>query len=159
MAIPLGALAAIAQHLLFGVTGLTALTDVAVDGSRDRRASPPSLFGAFTTLIAATLVYAACAEALDRIDEGEQPDALDAYRGIVPVLLPLAWATLRMTIVAGFLIVTVIGIPIAIVYLIRKAAHGAVDRDRGARRDLRPEAQRRAGARQRAARLRDRRRS
>ena len=31
MAIPLGALAAIAQHLLFGVTGLTALTDVAVE--------------------------------------------------------------------------------------------------------------------------------
>ena len=30
MAIPLGALAAIAQHLLFGVTGLASLTDVAV---------------------------------------------------------------------------------------------------------------------------------
>ena len=79
------------------------------------------LFGAFTTLIAATLVYAACAEALDRIDDGEQPDALDAYRGILPALLPLAWATLRLTVIAGLLIVTVIGIPVAVVYLIRKA--------------------------------------
>ena len=83
MAIPLGALAAIAQHLLFGVTGLTALTDVAVDDPVVG-AFAAVLFGAFTTLIAAMLVYAACAEALDRIDEGEQPDALDAYRGIVP---------------------------------------------------------------------------
>ena len=120
MAIPLGALAAIAQHLLFGVTGLTALTDVAVEDPVVG-AFAALLFGAFTTLIAATLVYAACAEALDRIDEGEQPDALDAYRGIVPALLPLAWAMLRMTIVAGLLVVTVIGIPFAIVYLIRKA--------------------------------------
>lgn len=78
-------------------------------------------FGLLSTLIAAMLVYAASAEALDRIDEGEQPDVLDAYRGILPVLLPLAWATLRMTIVAGLLVVTVIGIPIAVVYLIRKA--------------------------------------
>ena len=96
MAIPFGALAAIAQHFLFGVTGLTAVTEVA-DEDAVIGAFAALLFGAFTTLIAATLVYAACAEALDRIDEGEQPDALDAYRGIVPILRPLAWAMLRMT--------------------------------------------------------------
>jgi hypothetical protein len=119
MAIPLGALAAIAQHLLFGVTGLASLTDVASDDPVIG-ALAAVLFGAFTTLIAATLVYAACAEALDRMDEGEQPDALDAYRGIAPALLPLAWATLRVVIVTGLLVVTVIGIPFAVVYLIRK---------------------------------------
>ena len=120
MAIPLGALAAIAQSLLIEVTGLSALTDVAVDDPVVG-AFVALLFGAFTTLIAALLVYAASAEALDRIDEGEQPDALDAYRGTLPALIPLAWATLRMTIVAVLLIVTVIGIPVAVVYLIRKA--------------------------------------
>jgi hypothetical protein len=120
MAVPLGALAAIAQSLLMGVTGLSALADVAVDDPVIG-AFVAALFGAFTTLVAATLVYAACAEALDRIDEGEQPDALDAYRGILPALLPLAWATLRMTIVAVLLGITLIGIPIAIIYLIRKA--------------------------------------
>jgi len=119
MSIPLGALATIAQKLLFGVTGLSALTDVAVEDPVIG-AFAALLFGAFATLIAAMLVYAACAEALDRIDDGEQPDALDAYRGIVPALIPLAWATLRMTIVAGLLLVTVIGIPFAVVYLIRK---------------------------------------
>ena len=151
MAIPLGALAAIAQQFLFGVTGLIRRDGGCGRGSRGRQRSPPLLFGAFTTLISATLVYAACAEALDRIDEGGQPDALDAYRGIVPVLRPLAWAMMRMTVVAGLLVVTLIGIPIAIVYLIRKADHAAVDRDRGARRHLRPETQRRPGARPRAA--------
>ena len=99
MAIPLGALAAIAQSLLSGVTGFSALTDVAVEDPVIG-AFAAVLFDAFTTLIVATLVYAACAEAVDRMDEGEQPDALDAYRGILPALLPLAWATLRMTIVA-----------------------------------------------------------
>lgn len=119
MAIPLGALATIAQSLLFDVTGLSALTDVAVSDPVIG-AFAALLFGAIATLIAATLVYGACAEALDRIDGGEQPDALDAYRGIVPALIPLAWATLRMTIVAGVLLITVIGIPFAVVYLIRK---------------------------------------
>jgi hypothetical protein len=119
MAIPLGALAALAQNLLSGVTGLSALPDVAVEDPVVG-AVVALLFGALTTLIAAVLVYAACAEALDRIDEGEQPDVLDAYRGIVPALLPLAWATLRMAIVAGLLVVAVIGIPFAVVYLIRK---------------------------------------
>jgi hypothetical protein len=120
MAIPLGALAAIAQHLLFGVTGLTSLTDVAASDPVIG-ALAATLFGILATLISATLVYAACAEALDRIDAGEQPDTLTAYRGIVPALLPLALAILRMTIVAGVLVVTVIGIPVAVVYLIRKA--------------------------------------
>ena len=73
MAIPLGALAAIAQNLLFGVLGLSALIDVAEEDPVIA-ALAAVLFGAFSTLIAATLVYAACAEALDRIDEGEQPD-------------------------------------------------------------------------------------
>ncbi len=120
MAIPLGALATIAQKLLFGVTGLTALTDVAVEDPVIGAAAA-LLFGAFTTLIAATLVYAACAEALDRIDEGAEPDALEAYRGIVPALRPLAWALVRMTIVASLLVITVIGIPFAVLYLVRKA--------------------------------------
>ena len=119
-AIPLGALAAIAQQLLFGVTGLSSLTDVAVE-DLVIGAVAALLFGAFTTLIAATLVNAACAEALDRIDEGEQPDVLDAYRGILPALPPLAWAMIRMLVVAGLLVITVIGIPVAVVYLIRKA--------------------------------------
>ena len=120
MVIPLGAVAAIAQNLLFGVLGLSALIDVAEEDPVIA-ALAAVLFGALPTFVAAVLVYAACAEALDRIDEREQPDVLDAYRGILPALLPIAWATVRMTIVVVLLVVTVIGIPLAVVYLIRKA--------------------------------------
>jgi hypothetical protein len=120
VAVPLGALATIAQNLLIEVTGLAALTKVATEDPVVG-AFAAALFGAFTTLVTAMIVYAACAEALDRIDDGEQPDALDAYRGIVPSLLPIAWSTLRITVVAALLCITVIGIPVAIVYLIRKA--------------------------------------
>jgi hypothetical protein len=119
MSIPLGVLAAITQHFLVGVTGLDALTQVAVSDPVIGAAAA-LLFGAFATLIAAMLVYAACAVALDRIDGGGRPDVLEAFRGITPALLPLGWATLRIVIVAGLLVVTVIGIPVAVVYLIRK---------------------------------------
>ena len=138
MAIPFGVISAIAQNLLFGVTGLSALTDVAIEDPVIG-AFAAVLFSIFTTLIAAMLVYAACAETLERINEGEQPDIVDAYRGILPALLPLAWATLRMTIVAGVLVITVIGIPIAIVYLIRRAVtvQSIVIEERGATSGLR----------------------
>ena len=69
--------------------------------------SPPLLFGALATLIAAMLVSTPPAPRHSTgSTKASQPDALDAYRGIVPALLPLAWATLRMTIVAVLLIVT-----------------------------------------------------
>jgi len=119
IAIPLGALATIVQNLAFDAIGLTALTDIAPDDPVIG-AFAAVVFGAFTTLVSAMLVYAACAEALDRIDDGERPDVLDAYRGIVPGLVPIAWSTLRITVVAVLLCVTVVGIPVAIVYLIRK---------------------------------------
>ena len=64
---------------------------------------------------------AASAEAIDRIDRGEQPDALDVYRAIVPSVLRLAWATLPITIAAGLMVITVVGIPFAVIYLIRKS--------------------------------------
>ena len=64
-----------------------------------------------------------------------------------------------MTIVASLLVITVIGIPLAVVYLIRKALtlQSIVIEERGRTSGL--EAQRRPGARQRVACLRDRRHS
>ena len=133
MAIPLGALAAIAQNLLAGATGLDALAEVAADDPVVG-ALGAALFGGASTLIAAMLVYPACAEALGEIDQGGQPDALKAYRGILLRLLPLAWATLRVTVVSILLLVSVIGIPFAVVYLIRKtlALQSIVIEERGA---------------------------
>ena len=66
MAIPLGALAAIAQHLLFGVTGLTALTDVAADDP---------VIGALAALLFGALHHADRRHArVRRVRRGPRPD-------------------------------------------------------------------------------------
>jgi hypothetical protein len=67
------------------------------------------------------LVTGAAAEALDRIDGGGRADAVSAYRGIARNLGALAWAWLRIIVVASVLALTVIGIPFAVFYLVRKA--------------------------------------
>ena len=103
------------------MTGLTALTDVAVEDPVIG-AFAALLFGAFTTLIAATLVYAACAEALDRIDDGASSPTRSTPTAASSRHCPRSpGRSLRMTVLAGLLVITVIGIPLAIVYLIRKA--------------------------------------
>jgi hypothetical protein len=66
-------------------------------------------------------VTGAVADALNRIEQGDHPDALDAYKGALPRADSLGWAWLRVIVVAGLLVLTIVGIPIAIVYLVRKA--------------------------------------
>ena len=79
------------------------------------------LFGELSAIFAGIAVTAAVACALGRIHEGEHPDALAAFRGIVPRLGSLGWAWFRVILIAGLLAVTIVGIPLAVVYLVRKA--------------------------------------
>ena len=119
LAIPLGAIAAIVQNALFSWTRLGDLVDVAIKDPVIG-AVAALLFGGFTTLFTAMFVYAACAEALDQVDEGGEPDVLSVFRTVLPEVPALLWATVRMAAVAVVLTVTVIGIQFAIWYLIRK---------------------------------------
>jgi hypothetical protein len=64
------------------------------------------LFGQLSAIFAGIAVSGAVACALGKIHEGERPDALDAFRGIA---------------IAGLLTLTIVGIPLAVVYLVRKA--------------------------------------
>jgi hypothetical protein len=79
------------------------------------------LFGELSTLLASVAVAAAVAFTLARIEACRRPHPLRAFEGIVPRLSSLARAYLQVVIVAGFLTVTIVGIPIAVVYLVRKA--------------------------------------
>ena len=118
--IPLSVLAALLQGALFSITPVGALVDVA-------RSDPiitaviALTIGSLSTIVATVLVTAASADAVDRIDEGEHLDALDAYRGIRTHVAALGWAWLRILVITGMLTLSVIGIPIAIVYLVRRA--------------------------------------
>jgi hypothetical protein len=118
--VPLSALAAIIQQAFFSFTGLGTLEQVAA-GDPLVQAVVALLFGSLSTIVGAVLVTAAAAEALERIDEGGRPDALAAYRNSAPRLGSLAWAWTRIVVVAGLLTITVVGIPFAILYLVRKA--------------------------------------
>jgi hypothetical protein len=118
--IPLSVVAAIVQGIVFKYTGLGTLVD---EASADPivAGAIALLFGELSTIVATVLVTGAAAEALDRIDGGDRPDAVTAYRGIAPNLGALGWAWLRIIVVSSVLTLTVIGIPVAIFYLVRKA--------------------------------------
>lgn len=118
--VPVSALAAIVQQAFFSLTGLGTFVDVA-EGDKLVAAAVALLFGQLSTAVGAVMVTAAAAEAIARIDAGERPDALRAYRGVGPRVGSLAWAWARVIVIAGLLTVTVVGIPFAIVYLVRKA--------------------------------------
>lgn len=117
--VPLAAVGILLQQLLTRVTGVgtfldTAATDPVVSGVC------ALLFGELSSIIAAIVVVAAVVHALEQIERGGQPDALEAFRGILPRLWPLGWAWLRVILVAGLLTLTIVGIPLAVVYLVRK---------------------------------------
>ena len=118
--VPLSAIGVLVQQVLTRTTGVGTFldetqTDPIVSGIC------ALLFGELSAIFAGIAVTAAVACALGRIHEGEQPDALAAFRGIVPRLGSLGWAWLRVILMAGLLAVTIVGIPLAVVYLVRKA--------------------------------------
>lgn len=117
--VPLAAVSILLQQLFVHLTGAGAFLDTA--------ASDPIvagvcalLFGELSSIVAAIVVVAAVAHALDRIEGGGRPDALEAFRGMVARLWSLGWAWLRVLVVAGLLTLSIVGIPLAVVYLVRK---------------------------------------
>ena len=117
--IPLAVVTALVQALLDTYTGVgtflnTTATDPIVEGVT------ALLFGQLSTIIASIGVSAAVAFALARIIEGGRPDTLEAFRGTFPRAGSLGRAWVQIVVIAGLLTITVVGIPIAIFYLVRK---------------------------------------
>ncbi len=117
--IPLAVVTALVQALLDTYTGIgtflnTTATDPIVEGVT------ALLFGQLSTIIASIGVSAAVAFALARIIEGGRPDTLEAFRGTFPRAGSLGRAWVQIVVIAGLLTITVVGIPIAIFYLVRK---------------------------------------
>ena len=118
--VPLAALASIFQEIVFAYTGLGTL---AAEASDDPivSAAIALLVGELSTIVATILVTGAAAKVIDRLEQGEHPDARSAYTGIVPNLGALGWAWLRVVVIASALTFTVVGIPFAVFYLVRKS--------------------------------------
>jgi hypothetical protein len=118
--VPLAGVAVLLQELVTRLTGFGAFVDL-VESDAIVSGVAALVFGQLSTIVGSIAVGGAVAHALNRIGEGDQPDALDAYRSVVRRGGSLAWAWIRVIVVAGLLVLTIVGIPIAIVYLVRKA--------------------------------------
>jgi len=118
--IPVGVVAAVLQQLVFRLTPLGSLVSVAAS---DR------LFGVFVALVlgsvaavfAIAVVQGAVASALVAVERGERPDALAAYRAVLPRVPAILWGTVRTLAVVTLLAVTVVGLPVAVYLGIRRA--------------------------------------
>jgi hypothetical protein len=118
--VPLAGLAVVLQELISRFTGFGAFVDL-VENDAIVSGVAALVLGQLSTILGSIAVTGAVAHVLRRIEEGDRPDALDAYRGVLPRADSLAWAWFRVIVVAGLLVVTIVGIPIAVVYLVRKA--------------------------------------
>ena len=118
--VPLGILAVGLQQLVFHLTGIGALV-TEVDADPVVAAAIALLFGQLSTIVASVLVTAAAAAALDAVDRGERVNVAAVAGRVVPHVGALARAWLRIVVVAGLLTVTIVGIPFAVVYLVRRA--------------------------------------
>ena len=112
--------AIVVQQILFRFTGLGTVERVAAS-DRIVTGVLALALGQIETMIATVLVTAAVAAALDHIGEGGRPDAVLAYQSRAPRSGSLALAWVWVIAVALLLGLTIVGIPIAIVYLVRKS--------------------------------------
>ncbi len=118
--VPLAGSSVLLQELATRFTGFGAFADV-VESDPIVSGVTALLLGQLSTIIGSIAVGGAVAYVLRLIDEGDHPDALDAYRSVARHAGALAWAWSRVIVVAGLLVLTIVGIPIAIVYLVRKS--------------------------------------
>jgi hypothetical protein len=108
------------QQLVMRYTDFGAFVDE-VDSDPIVGGATALLFGEISTILASILVTGAVAHVLRQIRDGGRPDAVEAFRGVLPRLGSLCWAWFRVIVVAGILVLTIVGIPVAVVYLVRKA--------------------------------------
>ena len=118
--LPLGAVVALVQWLLFRVTDLKFLLDEASAQNAFVATLAVSL-GLFFTLFGLTLVHAATARALVLIARGERVRAWPAYRSVLARWRALALALLAALALQAALQVSVVLLPVAVYFLVRWA--------------------------------------
>ena len=118
--VPIGLVFTGVQYVLFRLTGLRHLVEVAGRGNLVSAVSA-LIVGAIGVLIASVLVTAAVAAALDELAAGRRPTALGSCRVAWARLKPLLSAVLVEVLVVLVLLITVVGIPVAVYLLVRWA--------------------------------------
>jgi hypothetical protein len=135
--VPVSLVFTAAQYVLFRLTGLKDLIAVAGRGNLLSGLSG-LVVGAVGVLIASVIVTAAVAAALDDLDAGRPVTATRACRRVVERWRELLYAVGGEVVVVVVLVLTVVGIPVAIHLLVRWAfaTQAAVVEERPARAAL-----------------------
>ncbi|MGE0538605.1 MAG: Vps62-related protein [Dehalococcoidia bacterium] len=77
------------------------------------------LLGGLPLLLAFVVVNAAVAAVLRELDAGHRPAALDGYRAVWTHLRALLWSRLKALGIVSLLLISVVGIPFAVIRMIR----------------------------------------
>jgi hypothetical protein len=118
--LPLAALGSAIQAGFFQIPPFEAVRDV--DGGEGRFTLPIALIaGGIGSVVAYVVMTAATAEALRRLEAGQDVRARDAYRGLLPRWKSLLGATAMAVAAMLLLFISIIGIPWAIRQAIRWA--------------------------------------
>jgi hypothetical protein len=120
LAIPLLAIAAIVQSMLFRVAGLDGLLQTAGD-TNAAVVLVVSGIALLASVLALALVQAAASHAIRELDADRPVGARQAYRGVRDLADELGRADGILIAVAGLLALTVVGLPIAVLLIGRWA--------------------------------------
>jgi hypothetical protein len=120
MFLAFGAAGALVQLLLFSITPLGAL--VAITDEDPVVGTVAALTsGTLTTVVASVLVYAAAARAIQGLEQGLRLGLMDVYRDVFASIKRLLLVTLRVAAITTLLSLTIVGIPFALLYLVRRS--------------------------------------
>jgi hypothetical protein len=116
--IPAGIVASIIQLALASLPGTGPIYDIFMRSTLSQLAVVIGI-GAFFVIVAFGVVMAGVARTMDRIDRGEQPSIVDAYRAIGEHLPALFFSRLRAAVIITLIGLTIVGLPWAVQRFVR----------------------------------------
>jgi hypothetical protein len=117
--IPLGSLATLLQYAVVRSTPVGDLVDLV---SHDALLAVPVALtiGSVSAVTSTVIVFAATAEAIDHMGRGRRLPVLSAFATLLDHWWALLWATIRIVVVTALLAITIVGLPLAVFYFVRR---------------------------------------
>ena len=115
--IPVGAAVALLQQLLLAIPPIGALFDLA--GDRGLSALATVIYGYGANLPAFVLVTAGVIAAMHQLESGRRPSLAESGRIVARHAIPVLVARIRAVIIVALLFASIIGIPLAMYFMVR----------------------------------------
>ncbi len=115
--VPAGAAIASLQRALWAIPYVGTIFDLA--GDRGFNAFATLIYGYGATLPVFAVVTAGVVATMHQLERGQRPSARESYRVMLSNALPVIGARLRAVVIVTLLFVSIIGIPLAIYFMVR----------------------------------------